>query len=319
MVVRSQRFHAGSSHDVYRKRDKFGEFSYHAGNLSALLRQPENGLLEYVVATCYWKIRFRLRHALSNPYFQFLNDTESSSNFPQFRDFMSERPQPSKHKHLQNDTRFFFDILPRLVPMLEKKVPQLEKAMTKATSRDAPIAAYNKDTYIEYHQLLCELLRRFSKSLDKLEGFVDATSKPKDATSKPKDATSKPKDAHDKPKDFIDASDFDTSLNEAIWTGDALQAMAGGCVIEVHMKIITMVLDKSPRTVLDTNQETEWDEEFHQMGSKPPWQAYCEWLKLMVVHFDAVRILIAHMYRMKYPKVVIKVIITPNPDNKLLS
>ena len=81
--------------------------------------------------------------------------------------------------------------------------------------------------------------------------------------------------------------------------GDALQAMVGGSIIEVHMKVITIAHDKSCRITRDVNEETEskemeQDEGLYKISSMLlTWQAYYEWLKLMVVHFDAMCILIS--------------------------
>ena len=87
------------------------------------------------------------------------------------------------------------------------------------------------------------------------------------------------------------------------------------------MKVITKAFDKSlqvPATQ-DIDGETEWDEEISQISSTHlTWKAYCEWLKLMVVHFDAVHILISHMKTIESNEVTIKVITAPYLDTTLL-
>ena len=88
-------------------------------------------------------------------------------------------------------------------------------------------------------------------------------------------------------------------MDGIVQVGDALQTMVGGSIIKVHMKVITIAHDKSHRIMQDVNKETEsketeQDEELYKISSTlPTWQAYYEWLKLMVVHFDAVHILIS--------------------------
>ena len=58
-------------------------------------------------------------------------------------------------------------------------------------------------------------------------------------------------------------------------------------------------------------EETEQDEELCKISSTlPTWQAYYEWLKLMVVHFDAMRVLISFQERVGKP-ITIKIISTP--------
>ena len=92
-------------------------------------------------------------------------------------------------------------------------------------------------------------------------------------------------------------------MDGIVQVGDALQVMVGGSIIEVHMKVITIAHDKSCRIMRDVNKETEsketeQDEELYKISSMlPTWQAYYEWLKLMVVHFDAVPILISFRER----------------------
>ena len=88
-------------------------------------------------------------------------------------------------------------------------------------------------------------------------------------------------------------------MDGIVQVGDALQTMVGGSIIKVHMKFIMIAHDKSHCITQDVNEETEsketeQDEKLYKISSTlPMWQAYREWLKLMVVHFDAVRILIS--------------------------
>ena len=64
------------------------------------------------------------------------------------------------------------------------------------------------------------------------------------------------------------------------------------------MKVITIAHDKSCHIMQDVNEEmeskeTEQDEELYKISSTLlMWQAYNQWLKLMVVHFDAMCVLI---------------------------
>ena len=96
--------------------------------------------------------------------------------------------------------------------------------------------------------------------------------------------------------------------------------MVGGSIIEVHMKVIMIAHDKSHRIMRDVNEEMEseemeQDEELYRISSTlPMWQAYYEWLKLMVVHFDAVCILISFREGVRKP-ITIKVISTPQQTN----
>ena len=261
-------------------------------------------LLEYVLAACYRKMLKRLKDPFSNPYFQFLHDFKNSSCFPRFA--TTATPEP-KHKHLIYDEAFFCDILPKLLPLLEKKFPQLEQA-SASPNRDDPITAYNKDTYMEYHQVLVELLRSFKKSLVELNGLKDAYIEMK------------------VPMDSNHVTSFNKSMRCALVFGDTLQVMTGSHVIKMHLKIITTAYNKPYHAMVDMDREMEQDEELYQIGNKPLWQACCEWLKLMVAHFDSVCILFIHVDRIKfcdnsskaYCQVIIKVINPPYLEKKSL-
>ena len=88
-------------------------------------------------------------------------------------------------------------------------------------------------------------------------------------------------------------------MDGIVQVGDALQTMVGCSIIEVHIKVIMIAHDKFHRITQDVNketesEETEQDEELYKISSTlPTWQAYNEWLKLMVVHFDAMHVLIS--------------------------
>ena len=251
---------------------------------------------------CRSKILFRLNHRLSAPYRKLLEVIPPSSDTPQFVPGVTYPALDPKHdKLLQNDQRFF-KILPRLSNIFGDtlKAPRLLNASSDPTVFKNPILAYNADTYIEYHRLLNQLLVDLQDSLTTLCGLNASASE----------------------------EIFDCTVSRAVVVGDALQAMAGGHIIKVHMKFIT--LSKSHRArALHMDEEGVEDEgegeeaqdpELYQIrrSSLLPWEACCEWLKLMVVHFDAVHILIGYMKRVGNPEVTIKVIVTPHPDDELL-
>ena len=99
--------------------------------------------------------------------------------------------------------------------------------------------------------------------------------------------------------------------------------MVGGSIIEVHMKVIMIAHDKSCCITWDVNEEMEskemeQDEELYKISSMLlTWQAYYRWLRLMVVHFDAVPILISFWERV-WKFITIKIISTPRPDKLLM-
>ena len=168
-------------------------------------------------------------------------------------------------------------MLPKLERLLQIKVPQLLLAIP-ATEETSPIMAYNQDTYMEYHLILSNLLKKFRLALDVLYEL---------------------KDPHEKA--------FKDTVDGIVQVGDALQTMVGGSIIEVHMKVITIAHDKFHHITQDVNkemesEEMEQDEELYKISSTlPMWQAYSEWLKIMVVHFDAMHVLISFQERVRKP------------------
>ena len=159
--------------------------------------------------------------------------------------------------------------------------------------------AYNKDTYIEFHLLLWELLNIFRKHLLLLEELPNS-------------------EWHSSDK-FYGIVWYVTAF------GDALQAMAGGNIIKMHMNVIAAAHDRPRRTMLVNEEMLDDDHQrdhdlFDITNTYPTSKAYYKWLKLMVVHFDAVRILITHMdkYKNSNAQISINVVITPNPDNTQL-
>ena len=140
---------------------------------------------------------------------------------------------------------------------------------------------------MEYHLILSNLLKKFWLALDVLYELEDPQEKA-----------------------------FKDTMDGIVQVGDALQTMVGGSIIKVHMKVIMIAHDKSHCIMWDVNEETEseeteQDEELYKISSMlPMWQAYYEWLKLMVVHFDAVHVLISFRERVR-KHITIKVISTP--------
>ena len=62
-------------------------------------------------------------------------------------------------------------MLPKLERLLQIKVPQL--LAIPATEETSPIMAYNQDTYMEYHLILSNLLKKFRLALEVLYELED--------------------------------------------------------------------------------------------------------------------------------------------------
>jgi hypothetical protein len=64
----------------------------------------------------------------------------------------------------------FLDDIPILAKFANTKIPNLEK-MAQVAKEMVPFNFYNKDTYMEFHELLCKLLECFYKSLKDFKDF----------------------------------------------------------------------------------------------------------------------------------------------------
>src|SRR6266542_4098238 len=73
----------------------------------------------------------------------------------------------------ENDQLFLNDI-PILSKLANTKISNLEK-MAKVVKEKKPFNLYNKDTCMEFHRLLCEILKHFHKSLNDLKNLHKLT------------------------------------------------------------------------------------------------------------------------------------------------
>jgi hypothetical protein len=239
----------------------------------------------------------------------FLEDTAaksaSPSTFPPFQNITLEYPSEKLYgKYSKNDVELFDDVLPKLWPLLQYhnenlKFPRLKQALLDRVAKTDPITAYNEDTYIEYHLLLWEVLRLFRASLLHLESLDDNQWR---------------------------GDGFDNIVSGIAIMGVALQTMAGGNIIRKHFKVITAghgniaTMPDMPVNEEIQDDDCQRDHDLYRIIDTHPVSEACfKWLKLMIVHFDAVRILANYMNTFKPPKVTIKVIITPNPGYTQLS
>jgi hypothetical protein len=79
----------------------------------------------------------------------------------------------------KHDETFLLSIIPNLVTFIKAKIPNLQAmavaaAADKNKNKNKDIKIYNEDTCTEYHDLLCELLQRFHKSLCVLKSIRES-------------------------------------------------------------------------------------------------------------------------------------------------
>jgi hypothetical protein len=259
-----------------------------------------NILQDYVIAACFKKILFRMENGLSMPYYMGII---SLSNF-QFKETHIE--PKTKEMNMEN---MFRSALGSLInaKLVDTPVTNLLAVISKGSVGQE---LYTKDTCQEFHLLLCSVLRHFLLHLRELS-----------LLKKPNRAV------------------FDNAVRKIGCFGEFLQTMAGSVAIQRHLKVIEdelLIFHSRAREVANqtpSNIETkpendiELDVELqsvqpfviHDGKQLPMWKAAKDWLKLMVVHFDALKIVNSHFKVTKVTKITIKIISPPVTDSKMLS
>src|SRR6266699_1406515 len=118
-------------------------------------------LLLYVIATCYPKMIHRLGHqTLSEPYIQSLNQVMTFQ-------FDESKVDQRSTDEITNDRLFLVKFMLPACSSLRTKIPKLMQ-QAKLAEDSKPFQLYTKDTCMEFHELLNELLLRFRTSLNEV-------------------------------------------------------------------------------------------------------------------------------------------------------
>jgi len=236
----------------------------------------------YIIAASIPKMLYRMERHISTCYFDCLTNMKLTTF-----DF----PEPPHMATTRSNDSLFIEILSQLIKFMD--IPNLQLAKG-AEVAETPCEIYNKETYVEFHRVLCELLKSFHKSLTKLH-------------------TCRGEMLEKGMRDAGDLLQIREYLNDVRVWGRSLRAMVSGAAIEKHLKTIAHLLEvddgKSPSTTeedTDVGATTEEDTEFdalrpysiHHNQPLLPWQSYKDWLKLMVIYFDAAYILSGHITRL---------------------
>ena len=271
----------------------------------------------YVVAADFKKMLLRMNHSVSTHYldcFQRLN----SRSF----EYIQELTQ----SYDANDD-LFLDNIPILCEFADTEIPNLEKVAQAVAKKKAqaavkePFNLYNKDTCVEFHKLLCELLDRFHRSLKDLKDLE------KSKVKKRKEATG------------IDQSDWEeitAQLNRVLALGRFLRTIVRGNAIKVHLATIAPFLEfktgkfwpMAAHEREDAADESD-DAEFYLLkpystgaNNEPllPWKSFHDWLRLMFHHFDAINVLDNYLvdHKVSPIEVSIKIVYPSLPDNNML-
>ena len=252
-----------------------------------------------------------MNHAVSTHYLSCLQRVKSRTY------------QPIEETPFDENDLLFLDDIPILAQTATTKIPNLKK-MAQAAEKKEPFNLYNKDTCVEFHELLCEMLERFHKSLNGLKEIQ------KLKVTKRKDAT------------WLDESDREEIMNHLLKVtalGRTLRGIVRGSAIKAHLTTIAPFLEvkigKFWPMVDVSESSSEDNSEFHLLkpytidinsrhGSEPllPWKSFHDWLRLMVHHFDAVHVLDNYLMELNFSPIdtdiSIKILYPSFPDNLML-
>ena len=270
-------------------------FSTHAWMLKTFLQQTRSHLEKlqlYVVAADFKKMLKRMNHSVSKHYLARLQQVKSMT-------FVPIKVMP----YDKNDI-LFLESIPILAT--ELSIPHLEK-VARAAEKEEPFTLYNKDTCMEFHQILCELLKRFHDSLKALLAAQKENAKIRRIMDE---------------------------LDRVLALGKALRAIVRGRAIEVHLATIAPFLEVKAGTFMthdsEDSEDLEDDAEFHLLqqyttdanNREPllPSKSFHDWLRLMVHHFDAIHVLDNYLVKNSSPseppiEISIKIIFPSSTDN----
>ncbi len=252
----------------------------------------------YVVAADFPKMLARLVHPVSTQYLACFQRLKSRNFAP--IDGVSTKPDDG------ND-QLFLDDIPILSKFANTKIPNLEKVAQAAKGKKS-FNLYNKDTCMEFHELLCEMLERFHRSLDDLKNLCKLTSKRRKQMFEP------------------DLKAIVKQLHQVLALGRALRAIVRGSAIQMHLVTISPFLEV--KTGKFWPMPLEGDSDFHHLKpystdsqGKPllPWKSYHDWLRLMIHYFDAIHVLDNHLTNLKLSPIdiSIKILYPSLPDKEM--
>jgi hypothetical protein len=286
----------------------------HAWILSKLLSSAEaNGeaLQRYIIASCLPKIHSRLTHKiLSKPFI----DSLKMINMETVK--IVHDPQPPNSSEAVADRAFLCEMLHPFVKTACVKTP-IPNLLEQATAAIAgqPHRIYTDDTCSEFHELLLELLHLFEENLANLLVCRQQQSSTESLAS------------------------LEPHMKRVYIFGHALACISRGSAINTHLKTIeSSLLDRRRHADVKPMKVSKQDDDVPEFDSLhaevqpyalvvgqevvPLWMSYRDWLRLMVVHFEAVTIVAGHVTR-PAPKPIteisIQILSSPRPGGAMLS
>lgn len=266
-------------------------------------------LMKYTIATCHPKMIRRFDNGLSACYMESLRGVKDLLVKPEVQSDIDAHKVVHDRALLEEFVKYTDEI----PDMLQTSIPKIKLICGQLPPKGKPFQLYTSETCMEFHNLLLELLDSFQLSLRKLKPF--------------------------RGKPVHDPDLFRKLLRKILVYGFALLSIARGNAIEMHLQSIEGLLADHRRANVKPSPMPE-EEDMEKDGTMaeeelevvqpllsdtglpmPLWKTYRDWLRLMVVHFDAVNILMRFVAH-KSPSqtaISVKILVAPTVDNGLLS
>lgn len=227
-------------------------------------------------------------------------------------------------KLIVNDYEFLCALL-RLIKGASKpdslflpKIPNIIEAARNAHSPDQASGLYNDVTRIEFHQLLLDLLKRFGEALSIMSDAINSLSKPKGQAS-------------------FNRMAFKYQLDNVRMYGYLLMRLARGKAFQMHVESIESALARCILTdrlrsapgdgsqsmevgVMEVDDVEDIETILRANGSLS--KAFGIWLRLIVVHFDAVEILVTFVndpVQFPFRGISIKMLLGPTTGTAIIT
>ena len=268
-------------------------------------------LQSYIIAASFPKMLHRMdnRRTLAKCYYDCLIKTESKTF-----DYRDPPMAMMGSMNKRRDDKLFLEYLPSLIKF-SNTLPNLTKIST-LRAEERPSEIYNKETYMEFHRLLINLLKHFHTSLTNLQRIQASSSR--------------------------NLTEITNELSFVQTLGRCLRATVRCGVMERHLITIEHLLVAdyhegelgTGKTSFDAppeDEDAQPEEETEFDALKPSsmrhgqplrlWQSYQDWLRVLVIYFDASSILKDHIKRhfpANYFDIDIMILAPSLPDQEML-
>lgn len=286
-------------------------------------------LYKYILSMCCRKMNYRLQSSKSLRYVRSLEGVREFTFKPKPVGESSTNKTPHdlrrEKEEIINDRKLLAVMQLAASSAESNTFPNmLQVAKGVASNSEAPFDLYTNATCIEFHRLLINLLVGFRETVANLSKQSKLAMK--------KDST-------------FSKTAFEQDLSRGRTFGYALMRMARGRAFRMHMENIEFLLSDT-RTDIEAsalapegeqeggdedgedggggNEDDECeDEELEATMATNKWslsESYGAWLRLMVIHFDAIEILVSFVNGTgkSYEAISIKILIPPTTTPKVL-